>query len=117
AYQVIIQQKAASGWVVIYNSTKRPGNDDSLTLPKGVLTRANWSTDPGGTEWLIQTLYRVIVRTWDGQGRQGTPGDPAFYQQMREFTVREGATAPVTNLAAAQHAPYPVAEITWSRAT
>src|SRR5690606_29820102 len=74
AFQVVVQQMGSAGWVTVYNSTKRPGSDDSLTLPKGVLTRANWSTDPGGGDWQVPTEYRVRVRTWDGQGRQGSPG-------------------------------------------
>lgn len=117
AYQVIIQQKSLVAWVNIYNSRKQPGNDDSLTLPKGVLTRANWSSDPGGSDWQVKTDYRVIVRTWDGQGRQGTPGDPAYYQAMQEFTVKEGAASKVTNLAAAHDYPWPWVDLTWSMTT
>src|SRR5690606_4749471 len=74
-------------------------------------------TDPGGSGWSIKTDYRVVVRTWDGQGRQSTPGDPAYYQATREFTVKEGATAPVENLAVEWKRPYPWAELTWSRDT
>src|SRR5699024_5803814 len=81
AWQVMVQQKSHDGaWITIHNSGKTPGNDDSYTLPWGVLRWANWTSDPGGGNWTVKTEYRVVVRTWDGQGRQTTPGDPAFYQ-------------------------------------
>lgn len=117
AWQVIVHQRGLGGWMPIHNTGKQPGADDSYVLPKGILTRANWSSDPGGSDWLVQTDYRVTVRTWDGQGRQATPGDPAFYQARQEFTVREGATAKVTDLVAQQLAPWPFVELTWARDT
>ena len=116
AYQVIVQQKFLDKWTKIYDSRKRSGNDDSLTLPKGVLTKANWTSIPG-TDWSVPTEYRVVVRTWDGQGRQSTPGDPAFYQAIRPFTVKEGATAKVTDLVVSQFGAWPFAEIVWKRST
>ena len=118
AYQVLIDQKNLAGnWMRVWNSGKRQGNDDSLTVPRGVLSYANWSTDPGGSGWQVKTEYRVTVRTWDGQGRQATPGDPVFYQARRQFTIREGTDAPVENLTVAQVYPYPFTELTWTRAT
>src|SRR5699024_10384563 len=88
AWQVLDQHKSHDGaWITIQNSRKAPGADDSYTLPWGVLRWANWTSDPGGGNWTVKTEYRVVVRTWDGQGRQTTPGDPAFYQAVREFSV------------------------------
>lgn len=121
AWQLIVQQQSGIGgdWFELYNTGKRSGADDAWTLPKGVLTRANWSSnpDPDGGDWEVRTHYRLTVRTWDGQGRERTPGDPAYYQARREFDVREGATAPVTNLQADQARPYPWTELTWTRDT
>lgn len=120
AWQVIIQQQATGidgTWIEVYDSGKRSGNDDSWTLPKGVLTRANWTDDPGGGNWQVQTRYRVVVRTWDGQVREHTPGDPVYYQAEREFTVREGATPGVTGLTVSADYPYPGAVLNFSRAT
>lgn len=45
--------------------------------------------------------YRVRVRAWDSEDRQGLPGAPAYVQATREFTyARDGTPAPVTNLTA-----------------
>lgn len=118
AYQVIVDQKSLIGtWMRVYNSGKRQGNADALTIPRGILSYANWSTDPGGTGWQVKTEYRVTVRTWDGQDRQHTPGDPVYYQARRQFVIREGTSAPVENLVAQQVYPYPFTELTWTRAT
>jgi len=116
AWQVIVQQQSLAGWYTIHNTGKRAGNDDSYTLPRGVLTTANWSTSPG-TGWDVPTRYRVAVRTWDGQGRQATPGDPAWYHVRREFEVHEGATANVENLTVEQLGAWPFAILRWERAT
>lgn len=119
AYQVIIQQKMTSGWENIFNSRKRSGDDQSLTLPWGVIRWANWTSDPqpDRPDWKVRTEYRAVVRTWDGQGRQATPGDPVFYWDRQPFTVREGATARVDNLAVAWQNPYPWVDVTWTRST
>lgn len=117
-WQVLIQQRNRAGeWFNVANSGKHAGNDDAWTVPAGVLTRANWATGPAGGEWGIQTEYRALVWTWDGQGRVTTPGDPARYIARRVFYVRESTTAPVTNLDAENRYPYPWTRLTWRRAT
>lgn len=121
AWQAIVQQQAGIGgdWFSIYTTGKRPGNDSSWTPPQGVLTRANWSAnpDPDGGNWDVKTHYRLVIRTWDGQGREHTPGDRVYYEAIREFDVREGATAPVENLTISTLEPWPYAELTFTRDT
>lgn len=115
-FQVFIGQKNEDGfWENIYNSGVIEGNDDSFTLPRGVLRYVNWQRGETGR---FKVEYRVQLRTWDGQNRQSTPGAPAYRRAVQEFLVREGTTAPVENLQVEQaNNSFPWAKLTFTRDT
>lgn len=102
-YQLIVTDPLApSKW--IWTSGKVTSTDQSVTLPKGVLT------DTGAT-------YRLMVRVWDNVAREYTPGDTAYVEVVRDFTYRYDATVdPVTSLTGAPWSNRPFIDLEWNRA-
>lgn len=108
-YEVI----SGHGWTsdeLIYRFQNIDGT--SVKVP---LQGAKWS---GGKFPGLKTgrLYKVVVRVWDDQDRESTPGDPAYQEVTREFTYhREGSPSPVPSLTAVADGPSII--LTWTRST
>lgn len=72
---------------------------------------------PDGYIKKTSTNYRLTVRSWDDQDRDGTPGDKTYVEAQSTFTfVRSATPAAVPSLTAAQEANNgPGVELTWTR--
>jgi hypothetical protein len=81
-----------SQWHLIYR-TRRTTTDTSFTLPE---------EDDEGNILLDLELYRIKVRVWDTLDRESRPGDRAYVELTREFTVVPGDPDPVETLVVAQ---------------
>lgn len=88
----------------LHDSKELQGTDTAYTIPSGVLK------DEGA--------YRVVVRVWDAENREATPGDPTYAEGAADFTVATDATVgPVTDLTATQHGITPWVDVEWKRST
>src|SRR5690606_5203434 len=88
----------------LYDTGKARGDDNSHTLPKGILED--------------DRDYIVRVRIWDSKDREATPGDPPWTFASRQFHFDEDTTVdPVTNLQADVLKPPPYVDITFERDT
>lgn len=88
----------------LWDSGRTKGTDTSVHPPKGVL--------------VDDESYYLIQRIWDSRDRETTPGDPAYTQAVRTFTVNESAlTAAVSSLTAAQVGDGPYVTLTFARST
>lgn len=95
------KQKRMKQWT----SGKITSTDNSITLPKGVITTNNAG-------------YRLVVYVWDGVARESIPGDPAYVRVERFFDYRLDNTIDgVTSLTATPQDPRPKTVLTWARAT
>ena len=103
AYQVIIADSASGRW--LWDSGKTTSAVVSESLPPGVLTRTD-------------RKYKLLVRCWDAQDREATPGDPVFVQAEREFTYRyDASTDPVQDFTVTPNPAYPWVTLEWTRAS
>lgn len=60
--------------------------------------------------------YTAELRVWDGETRDGTPGDPAYVRVLQNFTFNRSATPPApSSLALSQPAAAPWVDLTWVR--
>jgi hypothetical protein len=88
----------------LHDSKEQQGTDTAYTIPSGVLK------DEGA--------YRVVVRVWDAENREATPGDPTYAEAWADFTVATDETVgPVTALTATQHGVTPWVDVEWQRST
>lgn len=70
----------------------------------------------GGITWTNRS-YRITVRVWDDQAREGIPGYPAYSEAFKDVTYAAGATADVTSLGVSADAAKPNLIFTWVRST
>lgn len=104
AYQVAIAPASnPSEW--LWDSGKVTSTDLTHTIPFGVVKDTS-------------ITYVVIVRVWDTETRQATPGDPIYTEAMTSaLTVSYDATVTgITALAAVSDPVLPIAHLTWTRA-
>lgn len=103
AFQVIDTDSVRTS-VVYADSLRISGTDNSYTsaVPQ-VFT--------GG-------IARTVVRVWDDVARAETPGDPAYVEAVRTFTLDYDAAVPaVTDLTLTIDPLRPFAVLNWSRTT
>lgn len=103
AYQIIVLNSNTGAWV--WDSGKKTSTDQAVTLPVGVVKRTD-------------TTYRVVLRVWDTENREGTPGDDAYVQVIRNFTYAyDPLTDPVQNFTVTPDPVYPWVTLAWTRPT
>lgn len=60
--------------------------------------------------------YTVELRLWDGETRDGTPGDPTFTRVLQTYTFNRSATPPApSSLVLSQPSAAPWVDLTWTR--
>jgi hypothetical protein len=99
-------------WRVLIENSEGEEVDDSDPRTSGALA---WLPKRGartdGEE------YTVELRVWDGETRDGTPGDPAFTRVRQTYTFDRSPTPPApSSLVVSQPAAAPWVDLTWVRA-
>lgn len=62
--------------------------------------------------------YRVVVRVWDAEAREASPGDPTYSQASATFYLdTDAAVAPVTGLTVYQEGATPYVYVEFQRST
>lgn len=104
AYQVAIATAADPG-VWLWDSGKITSTALSETIPFGVIKDAS-------------IAYIVIVRVWDTEAREATPGDPVYAEAVTaSSTVQyDAAVVGITALSMTSDPVLPIARLTWVRA-
>jgi len=109
AYQVTIVE-VANPTQYVWTTGKITSTANTVTLPNPA---------PGDSAIITPGVaYRVSVSIWDNVARENTPGDAIQTTAAREFTYAKTATVtPVASLTVTPQAPYPWAQLQWTRAT
>ncbi len=101
-WQVFILDHATGQ--VLHDSKKRDGTETAYTPPAGILKSAT-------------RVYRVVVRVWDDVARESIPGDSAYVEASRAFTLNPTGTGPVTDLVAVVVEDSPEVQFAWTHPT
>lgn len=102
AWQVFILDDATDA--ILHDSRKQSGTETAYTPPAGVLTDTT-------------TVYRALVRSWDDVARESIPGDSAYSEASRSFTMSLTGTVAVTDLVAVVEPGSPAVDLAWTRST
>lgn len=87
--------------VPLWNSGKFTDPDTNVTIPPGVIKRDDHT-------------YQITLMVWDTVSREKNGIHAIYTQVTRDFTFDDDATVtPITNLVAAQDAPWPWVDLTF----